>query len=320
MISKPKLSAEQLIDKMKSKGITFNYISETEAENYLKKHNNYFRLASYRKNYDKYLCGNNKGKYIRLDFSYLTELSTIDMHLRFIILKMCLDIEHALKVQILNNISFDKKEDGYSIVKDFIFKYPYIKQEICIKRYSTYVGELINKYFTFKTTNNSDGTKSTVIDSNECPVWAFMEIIGFGDYIRFYDFYYSTHTDIPIPEGPLNLVKSLRNACAHNNCLIHNLRSGQSSPPKSISTFVAQIEGISKDVRNKKLKSRPILELTSLLYVYSEIVVDTVKKARLAELNELLSNRMLRNKDYFLDQQIICSTYDFFRKIVDFLR
>ena len=217
-------------------------------------------------------------------------------------------------------LSLDKKENGYSIVKDFMSRYPYIKQEICNKRYSTYVGELINKYFTFKTNTNSDGTKSTVIDSNECPVWAFMEIIGFGDYIRFYDFYYSTHTDIPIPEGPLNLVKSLRNACAHNNCLIHNLRSGQSYPPKSISTFVSQIGNISKDVRNKKLKSRPILEMTALLFVYSEVVVDTVKKARLAELNELLCNRMLRNKDYFLNQQIIHSTYDFFRKIVDFLR
>lgn len=60
--------------------------------------------------------------------------------------------------------------------------------------------------------------------------------------------------------------------------------------------------------------------MTALLFVYSEVVADTVKKARLAELNELLCNRMLRNKDYFLNQQIIHSTYDFFRKIVDFLR
>jgi hypothetical protein len=53
-MSKPKLSAEQLVDKMKSeKGITFQYISEQEAVEFLQRKNNYFRLAAYRNNYDK---------------------------------------------------------------------------------------------------------------------------------------------------------------------------------------------------------------------------------------------------------------------------
>ncbi len=102
---KPKQTAHQLIQKMNSeKGISFKYTSKSQAETYLTDVNNYLRTAAYRKNYQKHTKGINTGKYINLDFAYLQELSTIDMHFRFIISKMCLDIEHALKVQILKDI------------------------------------------------------------------------------------------------------------------------------------------------------------------------------------------------------------------------
>lgn len=64
----PKLSPEELIQKMKDKNIRCELKSEEEVTEYLKNHNNYFRTASYRKNYEKYLKGRNKGKYIDLDF------------------------------------------------------------------------------------------------------------------------------------------------------------------------------------------------------------------------------------------------------------
>lgn len=316
---KPKLSPDKLIEKMQSKGITFNNISEQDAIEYLKNHNNYYRLASYRKNYDKHTSGENKGKYIDLDFSYLIDLSTIDMRLRFILMNMCLDIEHTLKVHVLEEICANEEEDGYQIVADFLSENSYILQEICKKRFSTYVGELINKHFTFETITSEDGIETTIITNHNCPIWAFMEIIGFGDFIKFYKFYYSSLQNAPVPEGALNLVKSLRNACAHNNCLIHNLRSGCSRPPHSISCFVSQITSISKDIRTKNLRQRPILEMTALLYVYNLVVVDIVKFHRFNELDALLSERMLRNKHYYKNQQIISSTYCYFRKIVDFL-
>ena len=80
--------------------------------------NNYLRTASYRKNYQKYRNGIHKGKYIDLDFSYLQELSTTDMHFRFIVSKMCLDIEHDLKVKMLKDIKIRKCREPLKI-KDF---------------------------------------------------------------------------------------------------------------------------------------------------------------------------------------------------------
>ena len=117
---KPKLSPEEIIEKLKTeKGVTIKNITEREAIEYLRYNNNYYRLASYRKNYDKKLLGEDKGKYIGLDFSYLIDLSAIDMHLRFLIIRMCLDVEHSLKVKLVNDVASCESEDGYTM-KTFI--------------------------------------------------------------------------------------------------------------------------------------------------------------------------------------------------------
>jgi len=120
---KPMMTSQELVDKMKNeKGIKFEYMSEEDAIIFLSERNNYFRIASYRKNYDKHISGVNIGKYIDLDFAYLSELATIDMHLRLLVIKMCLDIEHCLKVKLLSAITANSAEDGYDIVKVFLIK------------------------------------------------------------------------------------------------------------------------------------------------------------------------------------------------------
>lgn len=104
--------SEDLVKQLKeSKGVTFRIIDEKNAVSYIKDVNNYLRTASYRKNYVKHTLGENKGKYIDLDFAYLTELSTIDMHLRNILFKMCVDVEHAIKTQLIAAVENNSDED-----------------------------------------------------------------------------------------------------------------------------------------------------------------------------------------------------------------
>lgn len=317
-MSKPKLSAEQLVAKMKNeKGITFEYMNEEDAIDFLKRKNNYYRLAAYRKNYDKRLNGENKGTYIGLDFAYLVDLSIIDMHLRNMIFQMCLDVEHDLKVQLLNDITANPDEDGYDIVVSFISDNEFLKEEIFKKRFSTYVGDLINKFFTFETHKNANN--KDIIDDVDirCPVWAFVEIISFGTFINLYDFYYGL--DAPIPKQLLNPVKSLRNACAHNNCIINNLRRGSTRPTRKVSQFVSSVPNISGDIRRKYLSAQPIFEFCSLLIVYNDVVSENIKKHRYVELSNLINERMTKHSDYYSNQQLLSSAYDFIRKITEFL-
>lgn len=116
---KAKLSITDQINHIKSKGITFNFISESDARLFLEDYNSYFRLKSYAKNFPKYDKLPHKGKYINLDFLYLKELSIIDFYLRRILLKMTIDIEYRLKIILLKDFNQNQNDDGYQIVQDF---------------------------------------------------------------------------------------------------------------------------------------------------------------------------------------------------------
>ncbi|MEE1101868.1 MAG: Abi family protein [Agathobacter sp.] len=58
--------------------------------------------------------------YYNLDFAYIVELSKLDMYLRKIILELCLDVEHYLKVRLMNDLTNNNSEDGYNIVELFL--------------------------------------------------------------------------------------------------------------------------------------------------------------------------------------------------------
>ena len=319
-IDKPKQSSTQIINKMKDNGIKFNYITEAKALEYLLTKNNYFRTASYRKNYQKYCNGSNIGKYINLDFSYLQELSILDMHFRFLISKMCSDIEHDLKVRMLSDIEMDSTTDGYDIVNIFLCQNNYIIHKIEATSASPFTGNLIHKYFTIqrKYDLKKHKSKNQIIAYDDCPAWVLLEILTFGDFIRFYEFYYSRQQYSNIPIAVLNLVKSLRNAAAHNNCILSNLSHGSSKAPKEISDIISQILSINKNQRRKKLSCRPMLEFVSLLYVYNLIVSDKVKLHRIKELKGLFFDRMLDKKEFFKNNQLIKSNYDFICKVINF--
>ena len=317
---KPVLSSAQLIQKMKDeKGITFCIVSEKEAEEYLFNINNFLRTASYRKNYQKYQKGSNEGKYINLDFAYLKELSTIDMHFRMEIIHLCIDIEHDLKVKILQEVE-KSNIDGYSVVREFLAKNEGIVKKIAANCSSPFTCNLIQKYFTIEEEIEPIRNKKVNIISkyDDCPIWVFLELITFGDLIYFYTFFYEQMEIRPIiSKSLLHLVKNLRNGCAHNNCILANLSAETSKTPPEISRAVSGIK-IAKDQRRKKLTCRPVLEFVTLLYVYDKLVSKKVKQKGFEKLYKLFTNRMLRNKEYFKDNELIKSTYDFSMKTLSF--
>lgn len=109
---------------LKQKNIKFELISEKEVEKYLELNNNYYNLTSYKHNFEKYFYnGNFIEKYIDLDFAYLKDMFIIDYRVRFLLFKMIINIEHYLKIKILNTIEQIEEEDGYTIVNLYLEKY-----------------------------------------------------------------------------------------------------------------------------------------------------------------------------------------------------
>lgn len=307
------LTTDQLITHMKSKGITFNIISESDAKVFLQENNYYMKLASYRENYSKYSVGKKAGQYINLDFAYLKELSTFDMHLRYLIIQMCLDLEHALKVSLLTHVEKNPKEDGYELIRKFIgytnnkgqAQNEYILKKIRGHKSSDYCRDLIEKYYPY------------------FPVWVFVELISFGDLTYLVSFYDELYSD-PIANNKfMNTVRDIRNAAAHSNCLINKLfeplASGQQID-SIISTYIKTIPNISSTARAKNLNYRVVYNFIILLYVYDRIVPDGIaKQRRHNELKELFNVRMVTHADYFQSNNKLTGVYTFVKKVVDSL-
>ena len=317
-VKKPKKLVSQLILEMKNnRGITFNYIDESVAANYLSNINNYLRTASYRKNYQKYQKGAKQGKYIQLDFSYLVEMSILDMHYRFLVQKMCSDIEHSMCVKLIHDVEKDVTTDGYDLVKQFLKKHPREIKKIQGTILSPHTGDLLKKYFTIKQTTKNRSVCYEITNYEDCPVWVLMELLSFGSIINFYLDYYTSKKYPHIQSQILNLVRSLRNAAAHNNCILYDLNPGTTVPPQEIIKFVKGIPGITTSSRRKRLSSRAILEFVALIYVYDQIVSGKVKKHRFKELDDLFNKRMKEKDGFFKNNQLINSTYTFIQKIVN---
>lgn len=296
------LSIEEQIQHMKTKGITFNEITEDEARTFLAKHSYYMKVAAYRENYSKCQEGRRQGQYIGLDFAHLKELSTIDMHLRYLIMKMCLDIEHAIKVRLVHLVTENPGEDGYQLVKDFLCANEKVRKQVESHKSSYYCHDLIEKY------------------EPDFPIWVFVEVISFGTLLHLCHFYRNRYGVKIVDHKLMNTVRDLRNAAAHSNCLINNL-SRRLDGTKQVASEVVQwlkaIEGISKSSRTNNMKSAFTHDIVVLLYVYDKLMNPVPKQKRYEELSDFLHGRVVRHKEYFASNTKICGTYEFLRKIVD---
>lgn len=82
---------------------------------------------------------------------------------------MCLDMEHVIKVKLIDRITKNPEEDGYDIVRKFLAKDDNLRILKNIKGHKSgeYCKDLINKYYLF------------------FPVWVFVKLISFGDLLYF---------------------------------------------------------------------------------------------------------------------------------------
>ena len=119
---KPKLTVEEQIEHLKSKGVTFELCDEGEASRILSEQDHYFRLAAYRVLFPKRVGGKHDGEYAELDFGQLVDLAGIDQELRRFLLPLTLDVENAAKTKLVEKITDNRNEDGYSVLAVFYQK------------------------------------------------------------------------------------------------------------------------------------------------------------------------------------------------------
>ncbi|MGN0739968.1 MAG: Abi family protein [Treponema sp.] len=300
--SSPKLTVPEIIDYCKNTlGITFNFMDEEDAAVFLEKNNFFFRL--------KYYCSvcsekTMSGKYIGLDFGHLVELSTIDMFLRKLLLKMTIDLEHYLKVKLVNTCQNNLADDGYEVVQKFLASHSKIKDNILQNNRAISYGEnTFEKY------------------SSAPAVWNFVEMVSFGDFISFYAFYYDyMKLDCEYTKH-FDSVRRLRNACAHNACLLTSFKSVQWFKPDLETNFelLSGNIGISNGTISSCMKVPLLNDFAVMLSVYTKLISSPkIKEITIQEIKDFFDGRVIYKKQYFENYTDVKNAYNFARKVLDY--
>lgn len=297
-----KLTVPEIISYCKETlGITFNLKSEEEAAVFLAKHNYFFRLKQYADFGEK----TKSGKFINVDFGQMVELSTVDMFLRKLILKMTLDFEHYLKVKIINDSQENPADDGYAVVESFLETHNRVRHLI----------ENLNNSLNFYNRQVFEKYKETP------SVWSIVEMLGFSDFIDFYAHYYQ-YFHLKCEYTPhFDSVRRLRNAAAHNTCMISNLKPQNWF--KSDIEINFELLGAKLDVGNGVISSClkvPVLnDFAVMLSNYVKLISSPkIKEKTLEEMQEFFNGRMILHKDYFENVNEIKNAYHFAKAVLDF--
>lgn len=297
-----KLTVPEIISYCKETlGITFNLKSEEEAAVFLAKHNYFFRLKQYADFGEK----TKSGKFINVDFGQMVELSTVDMFLRKLILKMTLDFEHYLKVKIINDSQENPADDGYAVVESFLETHNRVRHLI----------ENLNNSLNFYNRQVFEKYKETP------SVWSIVEMLGFSDFIDFYAHYYQ-YFHLKCEYTPhFDSVRRLRNAAAHNTCMISNLKPQNWF--KSDIEINFELLGAKLDVGNGVISSClkvPVLnDFAVMLSNYVKLISSPkIKEKTLEEIQDFFNGRMILHKDYFENVNEIKNAYHFAKAVLDY--
>lgn len=305
--TKPKLNIVDQVDYLENRGVKFTIKDKAFAVNFLTNNSYFYKLKAYCKNYDKKVSDDT---YINLEFAYLKELSTLDLHFRRLCIRLTLDIEHTLKTKFIKDFNNNQNCDGYQIVIDFLNIETGLNNKLITYNPTGYVAKdsILGKY------------------GMDLAIWNFIEIIEFGNFIKFCNFYYNQFPDTVYSDikNMLWSVKCIRNSSAHNNCLLHNLK------PNSYSTFrknnyitniLYRNLGMSRVAIDKKMSIPSIHDFIILLIVYKKIckskyMIDALYK----DLHKLINLRFKLHKEYFEKNTLLTSNFVFLRKVIIMLK
>lgn len=308
MSPRTKLTVQEQVEHMKSRGISFEIVTEEEAKEYLENNNYFFKLKAYDKMFETYQTGEKKGKYVNLELAYLKEMAILDMHLRHFILKTSVDLEHTIKVRFMQDFN-NSESDGYEIVEIYLNAYPDVRDKILKKKEASYCSDLIDK-----------------LEKEGYAVWNIIEILSFGDFINLYDLFYETFPEAKsglLFTYPMRSIKNLRNAAAHNNCILNQLTRAKREDVrenKKVISFVANIKTIGKKQRMNCMSMQVVHDFVTMLYVIDKAVIsEGMRENILLSLDNLINGRMIKNGVYFSKNNNLMAVYDFVKKIVDTL-
>ena len=146
--------------------------------------------------------------------------------------------------------------------------------------------------------------------------------MSFGQFINLYQLFYERNESCR-GKGEMWLysIRMIRNAAAHNNCLINQMRPPYSRPITPIYELKGKVSTMSSGANKKKVETRmthpTVHDFLALLILYNEIVPEPTRSRGMKEVETLFCERMPKHKEYYEKNQVLTANYAFVKQIVD---
>lgn len=332
VLTKEKLSIDDQISYLKYKGITFNLCKEPIAKDILSNRTYYYKVTAFRKNFKK-----DNNKYKDVDFGLLNDLATIDMHFRYLFLKLSLDIEHNIKALLIKLIT-ESDEDGYKIVEEYkTFEIESFRKNISKPEKGFSQEEIEKKISSYETLDKKlMGSYKSPRDysydlinkrKNKPSIWVLIELMSYGELGFFINFYVNQKK---YKYRELNLAKSLmldsrniRNSSAHSRPILFNiigpnqfLIDKKEQPKLKVREYLKQKCGIPDSIINIRTRNLKIHDISALLYLHDHYVNGKITRIeRKKEIVSLLKRCRLK-KIYYDNQSEFGEVFYILLKII----
>ena len=314
--ARPLLSTDGQIEHLAAKGVSFDLCAREDAASYLAGANNLFRTSSYRKLFPVQDQGKRAGEYLGLDFGHLRALSSLDRKLRMCFLTITVDVEHFARIKLLRACELNG-EDGYAVVIDYLAQANHkIRNHIMGnmkgrseegEKFDEYSGDLIAHYL-----------------GKRMPVWVFLEVVEFGALNSFYLFCAERWGDKEMRQEHyvLRSVQKLRNACAHNSCVLNGVARTTGEDTESdvneLITKSLNAHGMARSkTRRARLNNLRTEQMASALYASNKICTREETRRRHAAALADLRRAWLEESSLFAKNNVVTSFFEFFFKMVD---
>lgn len=198
-MAKRRATLDEQIETLRRRGVVFEEMGEESARNFLTYNSYYFKLKSYENNYPK-IEENRDYRYVGIDFAYLVELSLIDFALSRLVWSLCSNIEHSIKVDFNQKLMDDPDGDiaEKCVKKCFCGIYPTMHD-------NPYTNDLL-------TNCHRDYTP-----------WHLWELLALNDQLNLYEAYYKVKKEQLPEKHLLFIMRKMRNAVSHGNCLFADM-------------------------------------------------------------------------------------------------
>ena len=199
-------------------------------------------------------------------------------------------------------------EDGYSLVRDFVVgmddkERRILYGEIARNRHNTYCGDMVRKY------------------EGHFPIWVFLELLSFGKLCSFYRFCAERYGRRDMVENyyRLRMCQILRNAAAHESCILNDLtgRKSRVRTDEQLSRALAEIPEITKGGRLKKMSNERVQQITTLLFTYRQMAQSGEDHVYQCEKIKSFVERLNRSRPYYSDNSLVDSIFEFIEILID---